>query len=121
MGSGPVGVDLATKDGGAVAASTGTADDRYTFTVLDAAGAVLSNTSQAAPAGCTGPGFALGLGDPDQSLLLSCNTSDNLFRVPDALPESPFGRPAGSGDARRRAVSSWKRAQNEPEDQPARA
>lgn len=86
VGDGPVGVDLLPRSGGGVyALTTGWFDHTYTITEIDAAGAVVASTTNALPAGMLQPAHGVWLHDADESFLVSCFGSDQLFverRVP---------------------------------------
>ncbi len=79
VGDGPVGIDLIPLVGGQVAiVSTGFNDHSWSVTVIDAAGALVSNTKHTLPAGATNPGHAIWLDDEGSQVLVSCNTSGNV-------------------------------------------
>jgi DNA-binding beta-propeller fold protein YncE len=79
VGDGPVGIELMRLGSGNLAvASTGFNDHTFTITVLDPAGAVVSNETKPLPAGCTGPGHVIFW---KSGVLVSCKTSNNLIYV----------------------------------------
>jgi hypothetical protein len=78
VGDGPVGIDLIQSGANVAVVSTGFNDSTYSITVVSPAGAAISNTKTAAPAGCTGPGHAIWLNDAGgRKIAMTCNTSDN--------------------------------------------
>ncbi|MCK6458565.1 MAG: hypothetical protein L6Q95_01560 [Planctomycetes bacterium] len=78
VGDGPVGIDLMLIDDNLAVASTGFNDNTFTITILDPAGAVVSNETKPLPDGCTGPGHIIFW---KSGVLASCKTSNNLIYV----------------------------------------
>jgi len=80
VGEGPVGLDgIALSSGGLAVASTSSADDTWTRTVLDAQGNTVSNETRPAPAGCVGP-FHVRWLSPGR-IAISCTTSGEAVIV----------------------------------------
>ncbi len=86
VGDGPIGIDLVARPGGQVAiVSTGFNDDSWSMTVVDAAGALVSNTKHALPGGAEAPGHAIFLAENGNQVLVSCNATDNVVVVASGL------------------------------------
>jgi|GEM_PF-5248641 len=86
VGDGPVGIDLMPLDGGNLAvASTGFNDNTFTVTILSPSGATLSNVTTNLPAGAEGPGHVAWLGDPNNLLMITNNTTGNIAVVESGL------------------------------------
>jgi len=87
VGDGPVGISARPFGANVLVASTGFFDDSIWLTEIAQDGSVVSNTSLAAPTGCTQPGHALWLRDADESLVVTCNgSSAYAVLTPGPLP-----------------------------------
>jgi hypothetical protein len=75
VGATPIGIDLLDLGGDVAIASTSFSGNTYTITEVDAAGAVVSNTTSAVLTGCTNPGHVAWVGT--NAIVLSCKTSNN--------------------------------------------
>jgi len=83
---GSIGIDVMDLGDGTVGVcSTGYLDDSYSVTVIDDTGTVVSNTTTAAPGGCTGPGHAIWARDGTRNILFSCQGSDQIVTVASGL------------------------------------
>lgn len=73
VGTGPVGIDLKADGDGAKIISTGFADNTYTVTTVDGAGAVTDNVTKSVPNGCTSPAHAVWIEDATNTkAVISC-------------------------------------------------
>jgi len=77
----PVGIDLLADGANVKVISTGFNDDTFTVTTLDPNGAVLSNVTEPAPAGCDNPGHAMWLANSSGTAVLSCNGAPAAYAV----------------------------------------
>ena len=86
VGAGPFGIDMLELGDGSVAiACGGYEDNSYSVTVVSAAGAVLSSTTTALPAGVEGPGHVAWLRDGSGHLLVAGNLTSNIAVVDGGL------------------------------------
>ncbi len=81
VASGPVGLDVY----GHFIVTAGYNDDQYSIIEVDDAGAIVNVTTQALPAGCSAPGHAMFLRDGANTILISCNASQAIVRIPNAF------------------------------------
>ncbi len=86
VGDGPVGIDaLELPDGTVAVVSTGFHDDTSTVTIVDATGAVISNTTSDLPDGALSPGHAVWLRGDALHYAVTCNESGHLVVVDPGL------------------------------------
>jgi hypothetical protein len=81
IASGPVGLDVY----GNYIVTAGYNDDSYSILEVDGSGNVVNATTTALPAGCSSPGHAVFLRDAANTVLVSCNASQAIVRIPNAF------------------------------------
>jgi hypothetical protein len=81
IASGPVGLDVF----GHLIVTAGYNDDQYSIIEVDDTGVIVNVTTQALPAGCSAPGHAKFLRDGANTILISCNASQAIVRIPNAF------------------------------------
>lgn len=81
IASGPVGLDVY----GSYIVTAGYNDDSYSIIEVDGSGNVVNTTTTALPAECSAPGHATFLRDASHTVMVSCNASQAVVRIPNAF------------------------------------